>query len=76
VVSEQVRRLAGGSFDYEDLGALTLKGIAPPTHGYRILGASGTASRFEAATEEGSPLVGRYQEIGLLLERWKLAQGG
>lgn len=77
VVSEQVRRLAGGSFDYEDLGELTLKGIAQPAHGYRILGASETTSRFEAATQEGlTPLVGRDQEIGLLLERWKLAQDG
>jgi class 3 adenylate cyclase len=77
VVSEQVRRLAGGSFDYEDLGELTLKGIAKPTHGYRIIGVSETASRFEAATQRGlTPLVGRDHEIGLLLERWKLAQDG
>lgn len=77
VVSEQVRRLAGGSFDYEDLGEMALKGIAQPTHAYSILGASETTSRFEAATQEGlTPLVGRDQEIGLLLERWKLAQDG
>ena len=77
VVSEQVRRLVGGSFDYEDLGEMTLKGFAQPTHGYRILGASETVSRFEAATQEGlTPLVGRDQEIALLLERWQLAQDG
>ena len=77
VVSEQVHRLAGGSFDYEDLGEMMLKGIAQPTHGYRILGVSETASRFEAATQRGlTPLVGRDHEIGLLLERWKLAQDG
>ena len=77
VVSERVHRLAGGSFDYEDLGEQTLKGIARPTHAYRILGVSEAASRFEAATQEGlTPLVGREQEIGLLLERWQLAQDG
>ncbi|MGH9575842.1 MAG: adenylate/guanylate cyclase domain-containing protein, partial [Terriglobales bacterium] len=31
VVSERVHRLAGGSFDYQDLGEQTLKGIAQPT---------------------------------------------
>ena len=66
-----MHRLAGGSFDYEDLGEQTLKGIAQPTHAYRIVGVSEAASRFEAATQEGlTPLVGREQEIGLLLERW------
>ncbi|WP_420964580.1 AAA family ATPase [Bradyrhizobium sp. B120] len=71
VVSEQVRRLAGGTFDYEDLGELTLKGIAPPTHGYRIRGISKTASRFEAATSAGlTALVGRHSEVSLLQDRW------
>jgi len=78
VVSERVQRLAGGSFDYEDLGEQTLKGIARPTHAYCILGVSQAASRFEAAHGEAglTPLVGREQEIGLLLERWALAQDG
>ncbi|MEQ1881271.1 MAG: adenylate/guanylate cyclase domain-containing protein [Burkholderiales bacterium] len=77
VVSERVHRLAGGSFTYEDLGEQTLKGIAQPAHAYRIVGVSDAASRFEAATQEGlTPLVGREQEIGLLLERWALAQDG
>ena len=77
VVSEQVHRLAGGRFDYEDLGQPTLKGIGRPTRAYRILGVSEVASRFEAATQDGlTQLVGREQEIGLLLERWALAQDG
>jgi len=78
VVSERVHRLAGGSFDYDDLGEQTLKGIAQPTHAYRILGVSEAANRFEAAHSEAelTPLVGREQEIGLLLERWALAQDG
>ena len=77
VVSERVHRLAGGSFNYQDLGEQTLKGITQPTHAYRIVGVSEAASRFEAATQEGvTPLVGREQEIGLLMERWALAQDG
>jgi class 3 adenylate cyclase len=77
VVSERVHRLASGSFEYEDLGEQTLKGIARPTYAYRILEVSEAASRFEAATQEGlTPLFGRDLEIGLLLERWQLARDG
>jgi class 3 adenylate cyclase/predicted ATPase len=78
VVSERVHRLAGGSFEYQDLGEQALKGIAQPTHAYRIVGVSEAASRFEASHSEAglTPLVGREQEIGLLLERWALAQDG
>ena len=78
VVSERVQRLAGGSFDYEDLGEQALKGIARPTHAYRILGVSEATTRFEAAHGEAglTPLVGREQELALLLERGALAQDG
>ncbi len=48
VVSERVYRLAGGEFDYEDLGELDLKGIAVPTRAYGVLGVSTATSRFDA----------------------------
>jgi class 3 adenylate cyclase/predicted ATPase len=77
VVSERVQRLAGGSFDYEDLGEHTLKGIARPTHAFQIVGISGAESRFAAAhAEQVSQLVGRTHELGLLMERWQLARQG
>ena len=77
VVSERVHRLAGGVFDYEDLGEQALKGIAQRTPAYRVVAVSQATSRFEAATKEGlTPLVGREQELGLLMERWALAQDG
>ncbi len=77
VVSELVPRLAGGAFDYQDLGERELRGFDAPVRAYQVLGANRTSSRFEAATRGGlTPLVGREQEIGLLLERWSLAQDG
>ena len=77
VVSEPVLRLAGGTFNYTALGAQYLKGIAAPQPTYRVDGVSGAGSRFEAATRARlTPLVGRHQELGVLLERWQLAQEG
>ncbi len=77
VISEPVRRLAGGAFDYLDLGRQALKGITHPQHLHQVQGVSKTASRFEAATSAGlTPLVGREHEIALFLERWQLAQDG
>ena len=77
VVSDRVHRLAGGNFEFEDLGEQSLKGIAQPTRAWRIGGLSGVASRFDAATYSGlTPLVGREQEIGLLTERWQLTREG
>jgi class 3 adenylate cyclase len=77
VVSERVKQLAAGVFDYEDLGEQALKGISAPTHAYRILGIRDTASRFDAATVAGvTPLVGRELELGLLMDRWAHAQDG
>lgn len=76
-VSESVRRLAAGKFVYEDLGAQSLKGFERPVNAYRVLGISEIASRFDAATLGGlTPMVGREQEIGLLMDRWTLARGG
>lgn len=77
VIGEEVRRLAGGAFDYQDLGQQPLRGIDAPVRAYEVRGASRAPSRFEAATMGRlTPLVGREQELGLLLDRWALAQDG
>ena len=77
VVSAKVHRLAGGTFDYVDLGEQALKGIPTTSRAYRVQGISQAHSRFEAATQEGmTPIVGREHEIGALLERWHLARSG
>jgi len=77
VASEKVHRLAGGTFTYDDLGERTLKGIARTSRAYRVTGVSDVASRFDAATQDGvAPLVGREQELALLLANWSAAQRG
>jgi class 3 adenylate cyclase len=77
IVSHRTRELAGGAFDYEDRGFHALKGIAGETRFWRVIGRSAAASRFEAASGGGlTPLVGREQELGLLLDRWDVASTG
>jgi class 3 adenylate cyclase len=72
VVSDRVRRLAGGEFEYKDLGEKELKGISGLTRVYRVTGISQTESRFEAATLRGlTPIVGRESEISALIDSWR-----
>jgi class 3 adenylate cyclase len=71
IVSERVRRLADGPFDYEDLGEKELMGISAKTRVYRVVGVSAAESRFGAAHRRGlSPLVGREEEVGTLIDAW------
>ena len=75
IVSESVRRMAGGGFEYEDLGEKELKGVSGPTRVYRVLGVSRAESRFEAATQRDlTPIVGREAEISALLDDWRQVQ--
>ncbi len=69
IVSERTRRLAGGEFVYQDLGAKEL-GVSGLPRVYRVVGVSEAESRFEAATQRGlTTMVGRREEIGALLAR-------
>lgn len=77
LISATTRRLAGGAFRYEDMGLATLKGLDHPERIWRVLEDARLPSRFDAAKSEGlTPLVGREQEIGVLLDRWHLANEG
>jgi class 3 adenylate cyclase/tetratricopeptide (TPR) repeat protein len=77
VISAGTHELTQGFFNVEALGAHALQGASQPTALYRVLGDSGLRSRFDVAFARGlTPLVGREQEVGLLLERWERAQRG
>src|SRR6202162_46338 len=76
VISSSTRRLTGGLFEYRDLGAVALKGFAENLPAWQVLRASATESRFEALRATTTPLVGRGEEIDLLLRRWEQAKGG
>jgi predicted ATPase/class 3 adenylate cyclase len=77
VIAAGTRRLVGDLFDYRDLGAVELKGIAAPVPACQVLRASAVASRFEALRGSAlTRLVGRDEEIDLLLRRWARAKAG
>jgi hypothetical protein len=77
VIAESTRRLLGNLFDLQDLGTKDLKGIAGPVRTWAALRASSVASRFEALHASGlTGLVGREEELELLLRRWSKAKTG
>src|SRR5262249_25248937 len=52
------------------------KGFGDPVQVWQVIGASAVQSRFEALRTATTPLVGRGEEIELLLRRWELAKAG
>jgi predicted ATPase/class 3 adenylate cyclase len=77
LVAERTRALAGEAFKYEEPEQRKLKGFPDPVRLWRVLGPSGVESRFEALHGRWlTPMVGREQEIALLLDRWRQAKEG
>jgi class 3 adenylate cyclase/tetratricopeptide (TPR) repeat protein len=77
LVLDSTRRLVGDLFDYRDLGAIALKGLAEPVLAWQVLSESTVENRFEALRSMTlSPLVGRDEEVQLLLRRWSQAKEG
>ena len=76
LIGPTTRRLLGNLFEYRDFGAVELKGFAEPLQVYQVLRPSTMESRFEALRSEATPLVGRDQELGLLVRCWEQARAG
>jgi hypothetical protein len=63
--------LLGELFEYRAIGTVTIKGFGDTVPVWQVTGASATASQFEALRATRTPLVGRDEEIGLLMCRWQ-----
>ena len=75
VIAENTRKLLGNLFELQDLGAMEVKGIAEPVGAWAALRASSVESRFEALHASAlTELVGREEELELLLRRWSTAK--
>ena len=77
VIAESTRKLLGNLFELEDLAVQDLKGIAGPVRAWAALRQASVAGRFEAFHASGlTELVGRVEEVELLLRRWSKAKTG
>ena len=77
VLADGTRKLLGNLFELDDLGAKDLKGIAGPVRAWAALRPAAVESRFEALHAIGmTDLVGREEEVELLMRRWSRAKTG
>jgi class 3 adenylate cyclase/predicted ATPase len=77
VISAATHRLLPGSIAATDLGMHAVKGLPAPLRVYRVDGDRGAATSLDmSAAQVLTPLVGRDQEVGLLLDRWEHVKDG
>ena len=77
VIADGTRKLIGGLFECKSLGTTAIKGFAKPVQAWRILRSSAIQSRFQAFhPTDLTPLVGREDEIEVLLRQWRRAKSG
>ena len=66
-----------GCSNWNHTGEHELKGFTRPVPAWRVACEASVASRFAAIRSGGNlPLVGRAHEMGLMLDRWRLARQG
>src|SRR6516225_9474140 len=76
VISDSTRLLTGDLFEYRELVLSNLKGRPAPERAWIVVCESMIDSRFEALRRGRLALVGRLEELELLLRRWEKAGTG
>jgi class 3 adenylate cyclase/predicted ATPase len=77
VISQATRRLVGTLFELTDLGPTRIKGFAEPIAAFVVQGEGSADGRFEALHgQRVTPLIGRENELAMLVERWSWAKDG
>jgi class 3 adenylate cyclase len=74
VVTARVQRQIAGLFVAEERGSHELKGVPEPVTLFRLVRASGGGRR--SGQRHLTPLVGREEEIAILMRRWERARHG
>jgi class 3 adenylate cyclase len=74
VLTAQVQRQIAGLFVAEERGSHQLKGVPEPVRLFRLVRASGGGRR--SGARQLTPLVGRDEEIAMLMRRWERARQG
>jgi len=77
VIADTTRRLLGDLFELSALAPTSIKGFAQPVQAWRVIGEGKAESRFEALHgTRVTPLVGREEELDLVLSRWRQVKEG
>jgi hypothetical protein len=76
VIDAATRQQIGGLFECQDLGTVELKGRPAVVPTWQVLSENRTLGQFEALRSGATPLVGRDEEMELLLRRWAQATTG
>ena len=78
VIADSTKRLAGGFFEYRDLGSVPVKGFEEGVRAWAVVRASLVASRFEAQRfDEGrSEIIGRGDALATLSDAWSTTFAG
>jgi class 3 adenylate cyclase len=74
VIGPTTRRLLAELFEYQDLGPLDVKGFSSRIRAYEVIRPSSVESRFEALRTTATALVGRTEELEILMRRWEQAK--
>jgi class 3 adenylate cyclase/predicted ATPase len=76
-IADGTRKLLGNLFELEDLGCPDLKGISGVERAWAVVRPSSAESRFDALHAGGlTELVGRQEELNLLMRRWSKVIAG
>jgi class 3 adenylate cyclase/predicted ATPase len=75
VIDGGTHQQLGRLFECRYLGAVEIKGLPEPVESWAVHGESAVKNRFEALhSAELTPLIGRGEEVDLLLRRWRQAE--
>jgi predicted ATPase/class 3 adenylate cyclase/DNA-binding CsgD family transcriptional regulator len=76
-LTEHTYKLIAGYFDCDDMGLVSVKGLAGKVRAYQVRGERGSRARIDVARERGfTRLVGRERELASLRHCFALAQEG
>ncbi|MEO8545825.1 MAG: adenylate/guanylate cyclase domain-containing protein [Burkholderiaceae bacterium] len=77
VISSATQQLVAGRFRLESLGTQKLKGLSAAHIPFRVIAEAQTESRFAASAHRTQhAMVGREDELALLVRRWQRAASG
>jgi predicted ATPase/class 3 adenylate cyclase len=76
LLAPATHHLIGDLFECRALGPRQVKGLAEPIETWQLLRPHNVATRFLARRAARTPIVGRAEELELLLRRWEQAKTG